>query len=189
MMNKKQFLSKLDSSLKMKRIPSSERQDILQDFNEHFTIGIEEGRTEEQIATLLGSPKQIAKEMAASYHLEKVEGTATIGNITRAVWAIIELGFFNLVIVLVPFIALAAVIVAGWIVGIAFVASPLIILASSVIYPDSFELFNLFISMVTCGLGFFIVIGMYFATRKLIQVFVRYLRFNVKFVKGGLNYE
>lgn len=186
-MNKKQFLSKLDSSLK--KLPSSERQDILQDFEEHFAIGMEEGKTEEQISALLGSPQQIAKDMVASYHLERVEGTATIGNMMRAVAAIIELGFFNLVIVLGPFIALAAVIIAGWALSIALIASPLIILASFVIYPDSFELFNLFISMVTCGLGFFIVIGMYFATRKLTRVFVRYLRFNVKLVKGGLKYE
>ncbi|QNK89139.1 DUF1700 domain-containing protein [Sporosarcina sp. resist] len=186
-MNKRQFLSSLDSSLK--KLPSNERQDILQDFEEHFTIGLHEGKTEEQISDLLGSPHQIAKEMAASYHLERVEGTATMGNIMRAVWATIGLGFFNLVIVLGPFIALTAVIIAGWISGIAFIASPLMILVNFVISPETFELFNLFISMVTCGIGFFIAIGMYFATRTLTQGFVRYLRFNVKLVKGGLNHE
>ncbi|WP_018661692.1 DUF1700 domain-containing protein [Heyndrickxia acidiproducens] len=183
-MNKKQFLSKLDSSLK--RLPSNERQDILQDFEEHFTIGMQEGKTEEQISSLLGSPHQIAKDMVASYHLDRVETTATIGNIIRAVWATIGLGFFNLVIVLGPFIALTAVIVAGWVSGLAFIASPLLVFVSLILYPDTFELFNLFISMLICGLGFFIVIGMYFATRTLAQGFVRYLRFNVKLVKGGI---
>lgn len=185
-MNKKQFLSKLDSSLK--RLPSNERRDILQDFEEHFTIGTQEGKTEEQISALLGYPHQIAKDMVASYHLEKVEGTATIGNMIHAVWAVIGLGFFNLVIVLGPFIALTAVVIAGWISGIAFIASPLIVLANFVIYPETFELFNLFISMAICGVGFFIVIGMYFATRTLTQGFVRYLRFNIKLVKGGLKH-
>ena len=61
---------------------------------------------EEQIAGALGSPSQIAKEILATYHLEKVENTASAGNIMRAAWAVIGLGFFNLVIVLGPFIAL-----------------------------------------------------------------------------------
>lgn len=97
-MNKKQFLSKLESSLKS--LPANERQDILQDFEEHFTIGLQEGKTEEQISTSLGSPHQIAKDMVAAYHLERVETKATFGNILRAVWATIGLGFFNLAIVL-----------------------------------------------------------------------------------------
>lgn len=182
-MNKKQFLAKLDSSLK--RIPSNDRQDILQDFEEHFTIGIQEGKTEEQISSLLGSPHQIAKDIIATYHLERVETKATIGNIIRAVWATIGLGFFNLVIVIGPFLALIAVIIAGWVAGIGFIASPLMVLISLVIFPNTFELFNVFVSMAICGLGLFIVIGMYFATRTITQSFVRYLRFNVKLVKGG----
>ena len=186
-MNKRQFLSKLDSSLK--HIPSNERQDILQDFEEHFSIGIQEGKTEEEISSLLGSPQQIAKDMIATHHLDKAEATATFGNIVRAVWATIGLGFFNLVIVLGPFIALIAVIFAGWVTGISFIASPLMLLINTVIYPNTFELFNLFFSLAMCGLGFFIVIGMYFATRAIMQGFIRYLRFNVKIVKGGLNNE
>ena len=186
-MNKNQFLSKLDASLK--RLPANEREDILQDFEEHFSIGIQEGKTEEEIATQLGSPQLIAKDMTATYHLDKVETTASIGNIMRAVWATIGLGFFNLVIVLGPFIALIAIIFAGWICGISFIASPVMVLINTVIFPDTFELFNLFISFALSGLGLFIVIGMYFATRAITQGFIRYLRFNVKLVKGGLNNE
>src|SRR5690625_1514933 len=100
-MNKEQFLTELDAALKY--ISAEERQDILQDFEEHFAVGREEGKTEEEIAAGLGSPRQIAKEMLASYHIEKVETTATTRNIFRAVWAVIGLGFFNLVIVLGPF--------------------------------------------------------------------------------------
>src|SRR5699024_924262 len=102
---KEQFLRSLDKSLK--GLSSDERRDIMHDFEEHFAFGIEEGKTEKEIATSLGSPDKIAKELLAAYHLEKVETTATTGNMIRAVWAVIGLGFFNLVIVLGPFIALA----------------------------------------------------------------------------------
>lgn len=186
-MNKAQFLARLHAFLK--RLSTEERQDILQDFEEHFAIGLEEGKTEEQIADSLGSPNQIAKELLASYHLEKVESTTTTGNIFRAVWAVIGLGFFNVVIVLGPFIALAAVIIAGWASGVAFIASPLLVLLNIVIYPASFELFNLFFSVLLSGIGFFIAIGMFYATRTLTNGFIRYLQYNVKLVKGGLKHD
>ncbi|APB38012.1 MULTISPECIES: HAAS signaling domain-containing protein [Heyndrickxia] len=183
-MNKKQFLSKLESSLK--NLPANERQDILQDFEEHFAIGLQEGKTEEQMSASLGSPHQIAKDMVAAYHLERVETKATFGNILRAVWATIGLGFFNLVIVLGPFIALAGIIFSGWITGIVFLASPFLFLINILLYPETFTLFYLFVSIATCGIGFFVVIGMYFATRTLMQGFIRYLRWNVNLIKGGL---
>jgi len=39
------------------------------------------------------------------------------------------------------------------------------------------------------GLGLFIAIGMFFATRGFINGFVRYLQFNVKLVKGGMKHD
>lgn len=186
-MDKTRFLHELETVLK--KLPAVERNDIVQDFEEHFAIGLEEGKTEEQIATSLGSPHQIAKELLASYHLEKVEATATTGNIVRAVWAVIGLGFFNVVIVLGPFIALAAIVFAGWTLGVAFVASPLLVLIDAVINPGSFAMFQLFFSLLLCGLGLFIVIGMFFATAALTKSFIRYLAYNAKLVKGGLKHE
>ncbi|WP_043934731.1 DUF1700 domain-containing protein [Bacillus sp. EB01] len=185
-MTKKQFLTILNASLK--RLPSDERQDILQDIEEYFEIGLGEGKTEEQLAASLGSPQQIAKELVATYRVEKVEETATAGNIFRAVWAVIGLGFFNLVIVLGPFVALVGIIIAGWLVGVSFVASPILVLINVAIYPQIFELYDLFFSIGLAGLGLFIAIGMFFATRSLTNGFVRYLKYNVRVVKGGMKH-
>lgn len=183
-MNKNQFLTRLNSSLR--KLPAEERQDILQDFEEHFAIGLEEGKTEEQVASSLGSPQQIAKDLAATYHIEQVEETATTGNIFRAVWAVIGLGFFNLVIVLGPFIALGSIIISGWAIAISFIVSPLLVLINTVIYPELFQFFELFFSLGLAGLGLFIMIGMYFATRAVNKGFIRYLKYNVRVIKGGM---
>lgn len=185
-MNKADFLSKLESSLH--QISEAERRDILQDFEEHFQIGLAEGKSEEDIVAGLGSPDHIAKELLANYHIEKVETKASAGNMLRAVWSVIGLGFFNLVVVLGPFLALVGILLAGWIVSITFVASPILVLVNTLIHPSVFEAFELFVSLVLSGLGFFIGIGMYYVTRWLSKVFVRYLRSNVNFVKGGLKY-
>lgn len=186
-MTKYQFLRLLDSSLQ--RLPSEEREDILQDFKEHFAIGAEEGKTEEQITEALGTPQQIAKELLAARHLEKVEVTATTGNVFRAVWAVVGLSFFNLVIVLGPFVALVGFVVAGWVSGVAFIVSPLLTLVNMLIFPGAFQWFDLFVSLILSGIGFFIAIGMYFATRGIIRGFVRYLKFNSRLVKGGLKHD
>ena len=100
-MNKEQFLKQLEASLK--RLSIEERQDILQDYEEYFAIGMEKGKSEQEISASLGNPKQIAKELLASYHLDMVEQTTSAGNILRAVWAVIGLGFFNILIVLGTF--------------------------------------------------------------------------------------
>ncbi|WP_099156706.1 HAAS signaling domain-containing protein [Virgibacillus ndiopensis] len=186
-MTKNQFMKELDLSLK--GLSSNERQDILQDFQEHFAIGVEEGKTEEQIADSLGSPKHIAKELLATYHIEKVETTATTGNIFRALWAVIGLGFFNLVIILGPFVAIVALVVAGWASGAAFIASPLLVLVNVLFNPRTFEFFDLFFSIMLSGIGLFIAVGMFVATKVLTNLFVRYLKYNVSLVKGGLKHD
>ncbi|USK60290.1 HAAS signaling domain-containing protein [Peribacillus asahii] len=184
-MNKEQFLHQLQLSLR--NISIEERQEILQDYEEYFAIGLEEGKTEEEISKALGSPKQIAKELVASAHIEKVEHSASAGNIMRAVWAVIGLGFFNLVIVLGPFIGLVALLFAGWVVSLSFILSPLGVLFNMIM--GDFWLFDVFSAIGLCGIGIFVGIGMLFATKALTKGFIRYLQFNVSLVKGGLKHE
>lgn len=186
-MNNKQFMNELESSLK--GLPDDERQDILRDFQEHFNIGLADGKTEEQIAESLGSPQQIAKELRASYHVEKMETTASTGNIFRALWAVVGLGFFNFVIVLGPFVALTAFVLSSWVGAIAFVASPILVLGNIIVNPGTFEWFDLFFSIMLTGAGLLLVIGLYYVTKVLTNLFVRYLKYNVSLVKGGLKDE
>ncbi|MDM5428712.1 HAAS signaling domain-containing protein [Bacillus mycoides] len=186
-MTKDKFLQQLNVSLK--RLSEKERADILKDYEEHFTFGLEEGKTEEEITASLGSPAQIAKELLAGYHIEKVTASATTGNVFRAIWAVIGLGFFNLVIVLGPAIAVAALIFSGWTLGISFLCSPLLVIVDTIVHPNTFLLFNLFVSLALCGLGYFIVIAMLSLTKLAKNGFVRYLKFNIALVKGGFKHD
>src|SRR5690625_5757471 len=98
----------------------------------------------------------------ATYHIGQVESNVSAGNIVRAVWAVIGLSFFNLIIVLGPFIAVVAIIFAGWVTSISFVASPLLFVFNTIIYQQYFIAFYLFFSIELCGLLLFIVVVMYF---------------------------
>lgn len=186
-MNRKHYMSMLNESLKNLR--HDERQDILQDFEEHFDVGIEEGKTEEEIAASLGSPQQIAKELMADYFIHKAEVSFTAGNMIRAAWASVSLGIFNFAIVLGPFLALIALVFGGWMIGISFLTAPILVLINLVIYPASFHFFDFFLSITLSGLGILISIGMMYVTRMMFKGFVKYLRFNIKLVKGGLQHE
>jgi len=186
-MNKEQFLRKVEAGIK--RLSEEEREDIIRDFEEHFQIGTQEGKSEEEISKSLGSPQQIAKELLASYHLERVEESKSAGNILRAVWAVIGLSFFNLVIVLGPFIALVGILLGGWVAGLSFIVSPILVLIEAIFSPETFEVFEFFFSVGLAGLGLFIVMGMLIASRTLVNLFVRYLKYNVNLVKGGMKNE
>lgn len=186
-MNKNEFLLELERSLA--KLPDDERADVLRDFEEHFTFGIEEGKSEEEISRSLGTPQQIAKELLASYHIEQVETKVTAKNLLRAIWAVISLGFFNVVIVLGPFIGLVSLLFSGWVVSVSFVVSPLLVLFKGALYPETFAWFELFFSMVLAGLGIFLVQAMYYVTKKGQLGLVKYLKYNVRIVKGGLKHE
>lgn len=186
-MTKEQFIKQLADGLQ--KLPEDEREDILQDFHEHFSIGLNEGKSEQAIISSLGSPRKIAREMTATYYVDQVETDdgRSAENIIKATFAVIGLGFFNLVIVLGPLLAIFGLIVGGWVMSFGFTVSPFLVALVGLIFPSGFELFDLFASIALCGLGIFIGIGMYYATKGTISLFMRYLRYNINLVKGGLN--
>ncbi|MBZ2174021.1 DUF1700 domain-containing protein [Schnuerera sp. xch1] len=186
-MNKEQFLKTLNSDLK--RLPSNEREDIIRDFEEHFLIGFKEGNSEEEISEALGSPKQVAKELLATYHLEKANESGKTREVLHATWAILGLGLLNLILVLGPFILLTGIMVASWTLGIAFIISPLLVVINEMVNPGTLQSFFLFFSIMLSGVGFFIVVGMKLTTSIVIRGFIKYLKFNMNIVKGGYKNE
>ncbi len=184
-MNKESYLKQLENSLS--NLSTIERKDIIRDYEEHFLIGLESGKTEEEISRALGSPKQIAKEILSQYHIGKVEEKPSAGNFLKASFAVLGLSFLNLVFVIGPLIGLAGVLFGGWASGIAFVATPFLYIVKIVFEPEGFQFFELFIVIGLMGIGIFVLIGMKFATQFLLKHFVRYLKYNLSIVKGGFS--
>jgi len=189
-MNKNEYIKKLSSCLG--RIPENERQDVINDFEEHFKEGISEGRTEEDIADSLGDPRALANQLRASIMLSEAEKTTSAVNITRAVFATLGLGFFNLVFVLGPFIAIFGIVVALFALSIGVTATGIAVFFASIFWPLLPQYFVLgtntavaiFSSMgVTC-LGILFFTGNVYLARILYRLFLRYIRFNLRIVKG-----
>ena len=70
-MNKIEFLSRLNQVLV--HLPQQEREDILNDYEEHFRISAEMGKTEEETAKGLGSPEELGATYVEGESLERPE--------------------------------------------------------------------------------------------------------------------
>ncbi len=81
-MNKEEFLLVLKNNLR--GFTNEEMQEILYDYEEHFSVGGAEGKTEEEIAKELGDPVTIARQYSES---NKNNNTNTTNNYTGNTYA------------------------------------------------------------------------------------------------------
>jgi uncharacterized membrane protein len=191
-MNKKHFMDILSANLK--GIPREEKFDIINDFEEHFAIGKENGRSEEELTEALGDPKLIARQMNASSLIKKAEETTSASNIARAIFASIGLGVLNIIFLLGPFIAVIAVILALFTSAIAITAAGITGFFGSIFSPlfsnyiNSSILVNPAVGIFTfLGIGAFgglFFIGDVYLAKYTYRLTVRYLKFNMRVITG-----
>lgn len=194
-MNKKEFLGRLSELIK--DIPGEEKKDILFDYEEHFRIGLEKGRKEEEIAASLGDPKVIAKQSRASCILREAEKTTSASNIMRAIFAAVGLGFFNLVIVLGPAIGLIGILVALFAVAFAITVSGAAVLFGTLLGPVfAWNVYIPFAAVVSIplgigltALGLLSIIGTFYLTKFFYKLSISYLKMNLQIITNRRNRE
>jgi len=194
-MNKKEFLGRLSELIK--DIPEEEKKDILFDYEEHFRIGLEKGRKEEEIAASLGDPKVIAKQSRASCILKEAEKTTSASNIIRAIFAAVGLGFFNLVIVLGPAIGLIGILVALFASAFAITVSGVALLFGTLIGPVfAWNVYIPFTAVVSIplgigltALGLLSLIGVFYLTKFFYKFSISYLKMNLQIITNRRNRE
>ena len=188
-MNKSEFIQTLRNELK--GIPEYEIKDILYDYEEHFEIGISKGKTETEIAKELGNPKGIAKSYRASSKISAAESNPSPRNLFKAVLAAMALGFFNLIIVLGPFLLIVGLLFglygtsAGFIIGgissfFGTIAAPFFPYTVSIgVHPIT----SISIGIGLIALGILLLLGSFYLTRLLYQGTIKYLRWNIDIIK------
>ncbi|KKK56410.1 hypothetical protein LCGC14_3064810 [marine sediment metagenome] len=76
-MTKEQFLTQLKKSIS--GLKEVEKKEILYDYEEHFRMGLENKKTEEEIAESLGNPKILGKSFKIDAFLgEGAEGSRAV---------------------------------------------------------------------------------------------------------------
>ena len=191
-MNKEEYLKKLSKLIK--KVPVDEKKDLIWDYEEHFRIGMENGRTEEEISRALGDPKNVAKQIKADYMVKKAEDKPSPTSIIEALAAVAGLGLFN-IFVAVPSLFLAVVIIslvlagsAVIVIGILITLSPLIhVFLPNFIYLPEYKgvgtllwvLFGIALTVV----GTIFVLIMSYVANKLYQMVIKLLKSNLEDIK------
>jgi len=166
-------------------VPQPVRTEWLFDYDMHFRMAAERGITEEQAAMELGDPRVIAAELLLNYRVHQAEDRSNVVSVTRAVFATVGLGFFNLIFVLGPFVALLGVLIALWGISAGFFVAA----AAAVLEAYRGSVFSLqqglFVALAATGLGLLAGAGTLYLTRAVFKMTLNYLKFNTRLVRGG----
>jgi Predicted membrane protein len=188
-MNRNEFLTILERSLV--NMSPSDREDILYDYKEHFNAGLTEGKTEEEISKALGDPKTIAKQYKVDYIVKKADENRNAGNILRALFAALSLGFFNLIFILPVFAALIGILFGfyGTAIGVTFSGIGIFLMTIlHQIYPNSIDMINLnpgvliFGSVGLISMGLLISVADIYITKFFYHITIKYIKANAKII-------
>jgi uncharacterized membrane protein len=112
-MNRAMFLSELRMGLS--GLPQNEIDETVADYEAHFSEGIAAGRSEAAIASALGDPARLARELRAEAGFKRWETERSAGSMVGAVFALLGLATLDLIF-LIPFVCVVGAILLSMIV-------------------------------------------------------------------------
>ncbi len=112
-MNRAMFLSELRMGLS--GLPQNEIDDTVADYEAHFADGLAAGRSEAAIASALGDPARLARELRAEAGFKRWESERSAGSMVSAVIALLGLATLDLIF-LIPFVCAVGAILLGMLV-------------------------------------------------------------------------
>lgn len=184
-MNQRQFLFTLEKHLR--RLPKVEIEEIIGDYKEYFLIGIEEGKTENDIAAALGSPKQLANELNAVYAINQFEERKSIKNIFLALFSIMGLSVMNCIMIIVGFFILLILLpfMLAYIIAVpVMLFSPFVLLVLGFINGFStIGISEVLEAIKGVIIGAILAFLGYFIAKTTFRLFVKYLKWNISIVK------
>lgn len=128
-MTKQMYLDRLEKQLKP--LSKEDIAEILEDVNEHFNIGIQNLRTEDDISNALGSPKEMAFNLLSQYDIHK-KSSSNIFSAFASWLTFISIGFSNLI--LLPLVFSIAILIGSIFVCIgAFMFSGVLLVFSPIL--------------------------------------------------------
>jgi uncharacterized membrane protein len=189
-MTRQEFMRQLEAALE--NASPEERSEILYDYQEHFTIGLSEGKSEEEIASGLGDPKFIGRQYKVEHLIRNAEKNRSAGNIMKAILAAISLSFLNLIFIIPIFFGLLAALIALYAAAISISISGICLFIASVAgsylpqffsMPDINPGIPIFISFgLMSGGALFVILDVYIS-RFFYQLTIRYVSANINAIR------
>lgn len=125
-MSQQIFLEKLRAGLR--ELPPTSVNEVVADYEAHFSEGLQAGRTEDEIATALGDPARLARELRTEAGIRRWELERNPSAAIGAIFGILGLGLIDIVILLPILLP-----VAGSLLGV-LIASAVIFAGGAVIF-------------------------------------------------------
>src|SRR6185436_5003516 len=97
-MTRQAFLARLREGLR--GLPTQTVADIMADYDGHFAEGAAAGRSEEEVATALGNPDRLAREIRAESSLNRWRDERSPSAAAGAVFAVLGLGAIDILVLL-----------------------------------------------------------------------------------------
>jgi uncharacterized membrane protein len=187
-MNKLEFFKLLRLELETNGVRNV--QDILADYEEHFTHGLSKGKSEEEISKNLGSPITIASAYKTDSMIQEIKNAETPFSMKLAlnvVMRLLVLAPFNFIVLFIPGVMIFTFLVVGWAVTLGFGGVSLGVLGflpEAASWPLSGWGWVAGISMSMSFLGFAVLGGMimFMISKYILMGLISYLQWNVKFV-------
>lgn len=182
-MNKKEFLNKLKENLV--GVSNAEIDEILTDFEEHFIIGAEQGKSEKEISESLGDPRVIA--MQFSNKMDNVSKKSPGSKIAAG----IGLFFLNFYLMIWLFLSAYCVLFGLWASAAGLVLGGVGSSIISVLYPltKTFSTFGMhplvtFLYGLICAvIGLLLANFCFFVTKWFVGITKKYINWNINIFK------
>jgi uncharacterized membrane protein len=196
-MNRQQFMQAME--IHLRPMDPLERAELLADYEQHFEMGLREGRLEEEIARELGHPIEIAKEALGDRYdshtpgsdpfyaptFEEMRSQQKKGNrAARNFFTAIGLFFLNIILAIPLGLTL-------WSVWLTIASLSLLVVAPvaaavDFLYLGHFEYSELFVSIGVFGVGILFAIATKSVFKAFKSITLQYIRWNQKTMKGDV---
>ncbi|OMF12853.1 hypothetical protein BK131_16555 [Paenibacillus amylolyticus] len=196
-MNRQQFMQAMEVHLRP--MDQQERAELLSDYDQHFELGLREGRLEEEIARELGQPEEIAKEALGDRYDAHTPGSDAFyaptyrdmrssRNSTRAThnfFTAIGLLFLNLILG----IPLGLMM---WSVWLIIASLSLLVLAPvaavvDFVFLSQLDKAEIFVAIGAFGVGICFAIASKYVFKAFKIVTLQYIRWNKNTMKGDVS--
>ena len=185
-MTRQEFLTRLRAGLA--GMPAAAISEIVADYEAHFVDGQAAGRSEQEVATALGDPTRLARELRAEQGLKAWQETRTPSTAVTAVFAVLGLGALDFLFLFPILIGVASTLLAFYITDIVCIFVGVLMLIGGPFYDGggsgiaALMLAGLGVISISMSLGALLIL----ATQWLVNGLVWYGRLHFRLLKPAI---
>lgn len=196
-MNRQQFMKAMEVHLRP--MDPFERAELLADYDQHFELGLREGRREEEIAWELGQPEEIAKEALGDRYdahtpgsdafyaptYQEMRSPRNSTKATRNFFTAIGLLFLNLILGIPLGLTL-------WSVWLTLASLSLLVLAPvaavmDFVFLGQLDKAEIFVAIGAFGVGILFALASKSVYRAFKNITLQYIKWNKNTMKGDVS--